>query len=151
MSTCLTPLPARVSANASSQRSSGTAEDTRGSSATARESTSASARRQETLVEALPDVTVSSLKQTRTTGSETEARREREPGGVARDTAHVHPAARGGRNLRGEQANRPRAHDEHLVPVADDAVRKRLATAGERFHQSGGHAVEPVRDAVEVL
>jgi len=34
---------------------------------------------------------------------------------------------------------------------ADDALRERLATAGERFHQNGGHAVEPVRDAVEVL
>jgi hypothetical protein len=54
------PRPSRVAANARSHSSSGTTSDRSGSSSTARDSISSSARSHDVCVDAKPDVTTSS-------------------------------------------------------------------------------------------
>jgi mannonate dehydratase len=65
------PAPLRVAAKASAQSSSGKAPESSGSRSTRRSAISSSARFHEGGVDALPEVTVSSPKQTRSNGMET--------------------------------------------------------------------------------
>src|SRR5215216_6369808 len=65
--------------------------------------------------------------------------------------AYVHATTRCPRDLSGEEPDRPRARDQHVVVWGNPLrIEQRVAHASERLHQRSGGAVQPLGNAMEI-